>query len=182
MGRERENKRSSGYTLYELLVTVAIAATVLSLGVPALAGVVARSRQIAEINALHHAIHLARIESVTRRQYVSLCPSSDGKRCSAGRNWSRGWLMFVNSDRDSPPQVDSDEVVLSVHAVDPAIRLTANRSGFTLRGTRFRATNGTFVACDIAGRASPRALVVSYTGRPRSALKKPSGELYACEK
>jgi hypothetical protein len=90
-----------------------------------------------------------------------------------------GWLMFENDDRDSPPQVDSDEIVLSSHRVE-GLRIVANRSGFTLRATFQRATNGTFVLCDPQRRIPPLALVVSYTGRPRVARHTANGELYSC--
>mgnify|MGYP000659294372 CR=1 FL=1 len=52
--------------------------------------------------------------------------------------------------------------------------------GFTLRATVKRATNGTFVVCDRAERAAPVALVVSYTGRPRTADADRRGNPYAC--
>lgn len=171
---------ASGYSLYELLVTVLIASVVLMVGVPSMGEFVARSRQVVEINALHHAIHVARFESIVRRRYVSLCPSDDGQQCADVADWSEGWLMFVNEDRDQPPRIDDGEIILGRHTVDPRIRLTANRRAFTLRGTRYRATNGTFVACDLRNRARPRALVVSYTGRPRAAQQTPTGDDYAC--
>lgn len=180
MERRSRVRRAGGYTLLELVVTVAVAATVLVLAVPSFDAFVARSRQAAEIDALFHAIHLARKESIMRRQVVSLCPSPDGGRCEPGRDWSAGWLMFENRDRDEPPARDPGEPVLAVHAVRPGVRLTANRSGFTLRATVLRATNGTLVACDAAERVPPKALVVSWTGRPRVALRTTGGEPYAC--
>ena len=88
--------------------------------------------------------------------------------------------MFNNRDRDQPPQLDPGEPVLQVHTVGENVRITANRRGFTLRATQKRATNGTIVVCDSAGRVRPRALVVSYTGRPRVALENPRGEPYQC--
>lgn len=170
----------AGYTLYELLLTLAIAAVVLTIGLPSMGEVVARSRQSAEVNALFHAVHSARKESIMRRLVVSLCPSADGRQCQSGTDWSAGWIMFENRDRDEPPNVDANEPVLQQHAVDPAIRLTANRRGFTLRATVLRATNGSLVACDQAGRIPPKALVVSWTGRPRVAQVNTNGQPYAC--
>lgn len=169
-----------GYSLYELLVTLAVAATLVILGVPSAGKLVAKSRQHAEINALFHAVHLARKESITKRRTVSLCPSSDGETCTSGRDWSAGWMMFVNSDRDWPPARDAGERVLRRHEPGPGARILANRAGFTLRGTGLRATNGTFVVCDTAGRVPAKALVVSYTGRPRTALTTQRGRPYAC--
>jgi type IV fimbrial biogenesis protein FimT len=170
----------SGFSLYELLFTIAIASTVLAIGVPSFASLTARNRLHVEINALFHAIHVARKESIMRRQVVSICPSPDGRQCLPSRDWSVGWIMFSNHDRDEPPQVDPDEPVLMVHRVSSAVRLSANRRGFTLRATFKRATNGTIVACDAASRTEPRALVISYTGRPRVALKNTRGQPYSC--
>ena len=88
--------------------------------------------------------------------------------------------MFNNRDRDEPPKIDDGEPVLQVHRTSDRVRVTANRHGFTLRGTEKRATNGTIVVCDRAGRVAPKALVVSYTGRPRVAFETTDGEPYVC--
>ncbi len=172
--------RSHGFTLYELLITVILIALISSLAIPSFAGSIARQRQRVEIDALFHAIHLARKESIMRRKVVSLCPSRDGQQCSASRDWSDGWLMFENKDRDSPPRIDANEPILLNHRVSDQVRISANRKGFTLRATFRRATNGTFVFCDPANRINPRALVISYTGRPRVARHTTKGELYSC--
>jgi len=169
-----------GFTLYELLITLALVGIVLSAALPAFSGTLARNRQAIEINALFHAIHRARKESIMRRKVVSLCPSSDGKNCEPGMDWSSGWIMFENRDRDSPPRVDSGEAVLQVHQVSRQVRILANRRGFTLRATFLRATNGTFVICDRRTQIPARALVVSYTGRPRVAFKRPDKKPYIC--
>ena len=169
-----------GFTLYELLMTLALAAILLSLGVPAFSGTLASSRQAAEINALFHAIHLARKESIVQRQTVSLCPSTDGRACAGRTDWSAGWLVFRNTDGDSPPAVDAGEVILQAHSVDPRVRITANRVAFTLRATVKRATNGTLVICDVADRVRPKGLVVSYTGRPRVAFERTNRKAYSC--
>jgi type IV fimbrial biogenesis protein FimT len=169
-----------GFTLYELLVTIILVVMISGLAIPSFSASIARQRQRVEINALFHAIHLARKESIMRRKVVSLCPSRDGRNCSPGRDWSSGWLMFENSDRDSPPRNDPNESILTNHRVDDQVRISANRKGFTLRATFLRATNGTFVFCDPKKRIAPRALVISYTGRPRVAIRTPDGDPYSC--
>lgn len=169
-----------GFTLLELIITILISAVVFGLAVPSMAGTLARQRQSAEINALFHAVHQARKESIMRRKVVSICPSSDGFACSPSFDWSDGWLMFENKDRDSPPHIDIGEPVLVRHRTEDQVRITANRKGFTFRATFLRATNGTFVLCDQKDRISPKALVVSYTGRPRVARHSPKGDLYSC--
>jgi len=169
-----------GYSLYELLLTTALIAVLLTIGIPSFGSLLARQRQLVEVNALFHAIHLARKESIMRRRVVSVCPTQDGSQCLSSKDWSGGWLMFENTDRDSPPQVDPGEPVLLRHQVNGAIRIKSNRLAFTLRATFLHATNGTLVVCDAANRVAPKGLVVSYTGRPRVALSSPAGKPYTC--
>ncbi|MFQ5549130.1 MAG: GspH/FimT family pseudopilin [Woeseia sp.] len=169
-----------GYSLYELLMTMALAALVLTLGVPTFGKLVADNRLRTEVNALFHAVHVARKASVVRRRAVTICPSPDGRSCRPGRDWSMGWMMFVNTDRDRPAVRDDDEAVLRHHRVNGNARITANRGAFTLRSTELRATNGTLVFCDRGDRAAPRALVISYTGRPRVARTDSRGNAYEC--
>ena len=172
--------RVRGYSLYEILMTLTLVAVIVGLGLPSYSGVVARNRQHVEINALFHAIHVARKESIMRRRVVTICPSVDGQACNPGRDWSSGWIMFENTDKDPPPRRDPGEPLLQVHEVGDNVRITANRLAFTLRATRKRATNGTFVVCDSAGKITPKALVISYTGRPRVTTKTTRGEPYEC--
>ena len=173
-------KLNRGLTLYELLVTLVLVAILVGIAVPSFARTTANARIRTELNALFHAIHLARKESIMRRSVVSICPSNNGLACQPGLDWSQGWIMFSNLDRDEPPRIDPGEAILQVYQSGAKVRMYANRRGFTLRATEKRATNGTIVVCDWKDRVTPRALVVSYTGRPRVALKTRSGEAYSC--
>jgi len=169
-----------GFSLYELLMTMTLAAAVLTLGIPSFGSIVANHRLRVEVDALFHAVHVARKASVVRRRAVTICPTYNGSDCEPGLDWSMGWMMFVNTDRDQPAVRDDDEAVLRFHPVDQNARIMANRRSFTLRSTQLRATNGTLVFCDRVARAEPRALVISYTGRPRVARKDSRGKAYRC--
>ncbi len=172
--------RHRGYSLYELLLTTTLIAVLLLAGIPSFSALTARQLQSIEINALFHAIHLARKESIMRRRVVSICPSLDGLSCAPRSGWSSGWLMFENKDRDTPPQVDAGEPVLQRHRVASEVIIQANRRAFTLRSTVLRATNGTLVVCDRRRRVPAKGLVISYTGRPRVALRRTDGKPYGC--
>lgn len=168
---------SRGFTLYELLLTLLLLAVLTSVGLPSFEIILAKSRQSVEINALFHAFHQARKESIMRRRTVTLCPSEDGLGCTGSSNWSAGWIM--SRDTDPLPDTAGTPVILA-HRVREGVRVTANRSAFTLRATVRRSTNGTIIVCDVRGRIRPRALIISYTGRPRVVRERPDGTPYSC--
>lgn len=169
-----------GYSLYELIMTLGLAALVLTLGIPSFGNILANQRLHVEVDALFHAIHRARQESVVRRRVMSLCPTADGVTCKPGTDWSAGWMMFVNIDRDWPAVRDADEPVIQWVEVRPEVRIVANRQSFSLRSTEMRATNGTIRFCDRTGHGKPRALIVSYTGRPRVSYADGRGQPWSC--
>jgi len=172
--------RLRAHTLYELLVTLSVVGILMTVGLPSFSRLVADQRLRAQVDPLFHAIHLARKVSIARRQVATLCPSHDGLQCSDDYDWSAGWILFVNIDRDLPAERDKEEPLLQWHRGDPRVQIIANRRSFTLRATELRATNGTFIVCDRARRTASRGLVVSYTGRPRVARHRTSGQAYQC--
>ena len=169
-----------GVSLLSLLLAVTLAASLFALALPGLGQVAAAARLRTEINALHHALHRARSESIKRNRYVVLCPSTDGERCHYDIDWSAGWLLYVESSQTTPPQRHSDERRLAVHRPARAVAVVANRRYFVARTRQYRATNGSFLACDVAQRVPGRALIVSYTGRPRARPEADLGGRLAC--
>ena len=172
--------RYAGFSLHELLVTVLVFALLVTIGYPALGDIVARHRVRTEVDALFHSIHLARKESVMQRRVVTLCPTRDFVICDRSLDWSNGWMMFVNEGRQHSDSREEDEPILRKASVNRAVRIMSNRRVFSLRSTELRATNGTLVVCDAEGRGPARALVISYTGRPRVALRDSRGRPYRC--
>lgn len=171
---------NAGATLAELLVAVAVVALVLGLGVPALRGLLLDARLAAAVNALVHSVHLARQEAQRDLRDVVVCRSTDGRGCAPPGDWSSGWIVFVNRDGDEPPVVDAPEPVL--HATGPVgpARVASNRRAYVLRPYTLRATNGTVVFCDERGAAHARAVILSYTGRPRVSRRQAGGQPLAC--
>lgn len=121
------------------------------------------------INKLVHAFYEARSQALISGSEVVLCPSSTGQSCEAGGGWEQGWMVFHNSDEDHPPQPDADESILNIAGPTPGLRISANRSAFVMRPFGLRSTNGTLTLCSRNRATRPRALIVSYTGKPRTA-------------
>jgi type IV fimbrial biogenesis protein FimT len=159
-------RRSTGHTLVELLATLAIGAGLLALAVPAFTGQVLGSRLTGTANRLLHGIHVARHEALKTGADVVLCRSPTGQQCSDEGQWASGFMVFVNRDRDDPPRVDAGEQILQVESQLPVAAVVANRRYFAFRPWT-RSVNGTLLVCDRRGHGHARAVVVSYTGRPR---------------
>jgi len=161
--------RTAGYSLVELLLCLALATTLVALAVPGLAELRRDSRMTAAVNGFVHGMYAARMAALTRGQEAALCRSDDGRRCAYTGGWQAGYIAFVNRDRDSPPQLDPGEAVLTRGAGTPGILVQANRAAFVFRPFGKRSVNGTLTFCDDRGPARARSIIVSYTGRPRAA-------------
>lgn len=86
-------RRMDGFTLYELMVTVAVAAIIIGFGVPGFKSFIQNSRAVTHTNDLVTALNLGRNEATRRGSPVLLCTSSDGATCSGSNDWSNGWVV-----------------------------------------------------------------------------------------
>lgn len=171
----------AGVTLLELTVSLAIVATLTAVAVPGFNALRYSNERASAVNSFVHAIYLARSEAIKRGQVATICKSIDGRTC-AGRaaEWRSGWIVFVNSDRDDPPQRDPDEPLLSAYAGWPGGHILSNREAYSFRAYAQSVVNGTVVFCDPRGSAQARAVIISQTGRPRVARRDASNKPLQC--
>ena len=113
---------------------------------------------------------------------VSLCPSTDGEQCApAGTPWHRGWIVFVNGDRDAPAVRDPDEDLLRVYAPWDRGAVIANRGHAVLPPVRPDGRDRhASRSATTAGREAARAVIISQTGRPRVSDRNASGSPLTC--
>ena len=166
--RGMSTSRSRGFTLIELMVTVAIVAILVTVGIPNLRDAMIRSRLSGYVQEFYGALTLARSEAIKRGFSVSICKSSNGTSCTG--NWSDGWIIFVNKNDDSPAAVDSGEEILRIYPALPGNNTLNANNNFTNYITFDRlgmANNiGTFVFCTNSDETKARAITITRT-RPR---------------
>ena len=102
--------RQDGYTLAELLVSIAIVSTVVAAAVPEMANMLASMRLRSGMSALCDGLRLTRDEAIRRNGRVAMCKSADGRRCTKQGDWSQGWIIF--HDPNNNADVDPGESVL----------------------------------------------------------------------
>lgn len=160
---------SAGFTMIELLVTISIAAIMLTIAIPSFRDFLLNSRRATQTNEFVLALNYAKSEAVKRSETVTVCSRSTDTTCAGSTTWDNGWLVFVDDDGDGT--ADAGELVLQVRGdleggntlrSGSRLRVTFNSSGFSPN------TNDTFNLCDSRGTADGRRIVVSSMGRVNS--------------
>jgi type IV fimbrial biogenesis protein FimT len=96
-------KTLQGFTLVELIVTLAVAAILMGTAVPSFTSLVNSNRLATQANDLLGAMMIARSEAIRLNRRVILCSSSDGATCSSDAGRWNGWLVFADNNRNDSP-------------------------------------------------------------------------------
>ncbi len=175
-----------GFTLIELMVTMAIAAVLLMVAVPSMTEFKRNAELTSATNSLLGAINAARGEAIKRGMHAMVVPSGNGA------DWNNGVIVFVDQNRDNTYVAADDKLIMTQLALAPYFTVTASNnvntvakpgapyimfdpSGFarTDTGTVGVAAAGTLTIArnDVTGVAQiaqTRRIMLAGTGRVRS--------------
>lgn len=187
--------RRLGFTLIELMVTVAVAAVLMMVAAPSFVGYQRNSELSSITNTLLSAINAARGEAMKRNSYAMVVPKD-------GSSWSSGWIVFIDKDLSMDYDSSKDEIVLEQSAPPSYVTISGtgnanasppyvlyNGSGFAAQigvGTEAKVGFGnltfSIVRNDVpAAQAAEqtRRIIVANSGRTRSC--KPSQDPLTCK-
>lgn len=177
------HRRSSGISLPEINLVLALGTVLLVMAVPRFIDLVRDTRIITQGNALIGDLHFARSAAIQRNRSVVVCRSEDQQQCARSRrarsDWSMGWIVFVNRDGDD--RRDPGEPLLRVSGhVARGVALIFNQWWRVSYHPNGRAKNGTFTLCDSRGPKAARAVILYMSGRPRMNRRSSSGAHLDC--
>lgn len=163
----------NGFTLIELIITLAISAILIGTSVPSLLGLYNRTLSDAHIGTLLAIINHAREYAITHNTHVYICGSNTGLSCE--KTWQRAIVAFIDKDADKT-LTDKDEVLV-MHQFTRKQGYFYSRIASGMHVTAFNALGsakyaGSFVYCAPNNKHNHRAtwnrLGRSYKGQDKN--------------
>lgn len=161
--------RNRGFTLLELMVTVGIAAILLSVGVPSFRSVIMDNRLVRDSNQFVASINLARSSAVRFQRNATICTSANFDAavptCTASTDWSNGWIVWVDKDRDGA--TDANEMLAAHAPIDDTTTFSSTTAAlFTYDARGFGASPAdNLTMCDSRTGEMGRSIKVNNVGR-----------------
>ena len=154
----RINKLTArGFSLVELMVTLVIAAILLSLAVPSFSTTIQNNRLTSQANQFIIAMTFARSEAVKRSATIDIIATSP----TGSNEWGGGWKVAVNGGADLKifPALDGGNTLDSNNDISSFQYLPSGRANVV----------DSFSLCDSRTGETGRLLSISTTGRVSTA-------------
>lgn len=138
----RKAGRQHGFTIIEMLITIALIAIFAAIAVPSYRALTADNEIIGALNDFANTLGSARSEAVARGETVIVCPSSNvltaskhnppacDSKTADPQQWNVGWISFVDADGNGYYDASGGDVLLREHGpVASSVTLTSSGGG-----------------------------------------------------
>ncbi|WP_413692305.1 GspH/FimT family pseudopilin [Pseudoalteromonas sp. KJ10-2] len=151
-----------GFTLVEMLITIAVAAILLAIVVPSFNSLIESSKERTTRDSLVSAIHTASQLAQSERVNVYLCTTTNGESCEDTKDWGSDWLIYQDDDSSGDFDEDYDTIVAKISAKTNLITSTTEEVKFMPTG---HSLANTFKICSNTDNSVVYEMVLSRMGR-----------------
>lgn len=178
MKRKTHRCCQPGFTLIELMVTIAVAAVLMVVAAPSFVTYQRNAELTSLTNTLMASINAARGEAMKRGMFAMVLPKD-------GSQWKSGWIVFIDRDLSKDFDATKDEIVQEQPAAPSYIDITGtgiasgsspyvlyNGSGYAKdKSNAFGALTISIKRNDVPAAEvndQTRRIIIAATGRTRS--------------
>ncbi len=168
-------RQVKGFTLVELMVTIAVAATLLVIAVPSFRSIINSNRLTTAANTVVNALNVARMEAIKRNAYTQLCSDSAsnntsdtlGSACSAASAGAGAVVVQTGASTALPVLGAAQGLVMPVQLSGniTAIRFDGLGVGYQAGTTSLTGStySGTVAVLCVAGLSGNNRITISMT-------------------
>jgi type IV fimbrial biogenesis protein FimT len=155
----------SGFTMIELMVTIAIAGILTAVAIPSFNNFITSTRVDSEISELYRLLLTARNTAINTGQNVTVCPLNTSNTCSA--NWQGQISVFTNTANNTTYDAVNETLVKVKDGVQTGDLLQYSQSSiiYTPAGRLTNNTSDTFSYCPKNNADMSRGIDVTISGR-----------------
>jgi prepilin-type N-terminal cleavage/methylation domain-containing protein len=162
-----KHKIEQGFTLVELLITIAVLAITTVIALPALTEFTVKIRVDNQISELHRLLLLTRNTAVNDEQNITICPLDNTNNCS--KNWDQVITVFKDLDQDGRYEAADNETIVQIKSAianDDSLQYDQTSLVYTATGNLANgASDSPFTYCPNTFKKFSRGILVSSSGR-----------------
>lgn len=152
-------KKYRGFTLLELMVTLAVAAVLLTTGIPSFVGLMKDNRLTAQVNEFVAAVTLARSEAIKRGVQVRVTS------VSGANDWSGGWRVWVDLNSNNSFDDTGESIQFKQDFAGPGTTFTSTQSEYVFGSRGSSNLAGAFTLCDDRSGETGKQINIGLVGR-----------------
>ncbi|MBB4125317.1 type IV fimbrial biogenesis protein FimT [Xanthomonas translucens] len=108
--------------MLQLAIVMAMICVLTVIGIPAFQDLIMRQRLSVTSYRLSSQLALARSSAISYGVPISVCPSSGDGKCRVDNDWSHGWMVYRDLDRE--PQPTDPSSILGLETAPAAASMT----------------------------------------------------------
>lgn len=161
--------KTTGFTLIEVLITMAILIALVTIAIPSFAEFTIRVRVDNELSILQRQLFITRNTAINENNFVTLCPLNEKNECH--NQWKDSLSVFTDSNNNKVFELALGERVISEKSAvknGDKLQYGKTRIGLTYAPTGHLAgwgQNATFKYCPNQHIDKSRGIVIAVSGR-----------------